>query len=91
MPFLPSVHLFPAKADPKLEEGAVRHSTGQCSFGSHCSSAEKTWEKKEAGSAREGWPEGCGNTWNTDEDRKTFVIKKRSDIRKKSQIAILKF
>lgn len=59
--FLFPVHIFPAKAYPKLEEGAVCHSTGQCSSGSYCSSAEKAWEKKEAGNTTKGGPEGSGD------------------------------
>lgn len=59
--FLLAVHIFPAKAYPELEEGAVCHSAGQCSSGSYCSSAEKAREKKEAGNTTEGGPESSGN------------------------------
>lgn len=83
-PLLLSVHIFAAKAYPKLEEGAVCHSTGQCSSGSHCPSAEKAGEKKEAGDTREGGPEDSGNTWGTDEDGKTLVIKERCALEEKS-------
>lgn len=62
VPLLLSVHIFSVEAYPELEEGAVCHSSGQCSSGSHRSSAEKAREKKETGNPREGRPEDSGNT-----------------------------
>ncbi len=62
LPLLLSVHIFPAEAYPELEEGAVCHSTGQCSSGSHRSSAEKAREEKEAGNTGKRRPEDSGNT-----------------------------
>lgn len=77
LPLLLSVHIFSAEAYSKLEKSAVCHSTGQCSSGSHRSSAEKAGKKKETGYTREGGPEDCGNTGSAVEDGKTLVIKAR--------------
>lgn len=61
-PLLSAVHILPVEAHPELEEGAVCHSAGQRSSGSHCSSAQEAREEKEAGDARKGGTEDSGNT-----------------------------
>lgn len=76
-----SVHIFPAEAYTEPEEGAVCHSTGQCSSSSHCSSFKKARKKEEAGNTRKGWPEDSGNTRVTHEDRTALIIKERCEDR----------
>lgn len=76
-----SVHIFPAEAYTEPEEGAVCHSTGQCSSSSHCSSFKKARKKEEAGNKRKGWPEDSGNTRVAHEDRTALIIKERCEDR----------
>lgn len=79
MLLLLSVHIFPAKAFTEPEEGAVCHSAGQCSSGSHRSSVKKARKKEEADNTREGGAEDSGNTRVAPEDRTTVVFKERCE------------